>query len=516
MKPALWARWGTWLLAALLVCAASSRADTVASLLGNFTINQFSGLRLTRESVEVHQVVVFGQVPALAELHKADADGNGVTTEEERNTYVERLAKELGQGLDLRIDGAALPLRVMRWSSSLPTEQGGFSFRVDVYLSAPLLAAPAGAARNLQFVNRNFEGRIGWNEIAVEAAPRITAFEGNAYANSLTNALNEALKSLPEGGPLAEREVQLQFAAGPLPDSAHALALRPGVGAGPASVAKNSWLERQTRRLIDSISTPSLTPIVLLLCLLGALALGALHALSPGHGKTLVGAYLIGSRGTARHAFFLGLTVTLTHTAGIFLLGFATLFASHFIEPERMVPLLSAIAAVLVFGMGSTLLVQRTRAARRVVPIFHPAQPAPLSLRPLGAEFHSDGSHWHSHGGTLHSHLPPNRAAHRITWRSLLALGVSGGLVPCPSALVLLLAAVAVNRTSAGMLLVLAFSAGLAITLTLVGLAFLYARSRIPRLGLMARWPHLLPVSSAAAITLIGVILCAAAVQGFR
>jgi nickel/cobalt transporter (NicO) family protein len=122
----------------------------------------------------------------------------------------------------------------------------------------------------------------------------------------------------------------------------------------------------------------------------------------------------------------------------------------------------------------------------------------------------------HSHGGgPLHSHLPPGATGEKITWRSLLALGISGGLVPCPSAMVLLLAAVALNKTAYGMLLVVAFSVGLAITLTLVGLAFLYARKRFTRPEAGSRWTHLLPVLSAGTITLLGVALCIGALKTF-
>jgi len=486
-----------------LFMTGTSRADTVASLLGNFTINQFSGLTLGRDSLDLHYAVVFGQLPALRELHLADADGNGVTTEQERNAYTAGLAQSLAAGLELTVDGIAVPLHAVRWSSGLPTEQGGFSLRVDVYLSGPLPAAGSQAPRALQFANRNYAERIGWNEITVAAQPGIAAFDGNAFSNSLTNALADAISSLPEGGPLSEREVQLAFTTGELPKGALKLPLRAGSAAAtvPERGVENSWLSRQTRRLIEAISTASLTPTMLLLCALGALLLGAVHALSPGHGKTLVGAYLIGSRGTARHAAFLGLTVTVTHTAGVFILGFATLSLSRFIAPERLVPILNVISALLVVGMGSILLTQRARAARRGALIFYPLQ---------------QGAGWHSHGGRMHTHLPMGDKGRGISWRGLLALGISGGLVPCPSALVLLLACVALSKTALGMLLVLAFSVGLAITLTAVGLAFLYARNRFPRLGAKARWPHLLPLLSSAAITIIGILLCAGAVQSFK
>ena len=509
----------------------ASRADTVASLLGNFTLNQYCGLNLTRTAVDVHYAVVFGQLPALRELHRADANGDGVTTQEERDAYVGKLAPDIARNLILNVDGVPTALHAIHWTSSLPSEQGGFSLRVDMDFLAAL--PPADSARSLEFTNRNFAGGIGWHEIVVQTAPGLAVFDTNAYNDSLTGGLTEALKSLPAGGPLEERSVHLRFEPGSMPPGVVPLTSRGQradvTSAGPEGAQlkakKTDWIARETRRLVDSISAPRIASRIALFALLGALLLGAVHALSPGHGKTIVGAYLIGSRGTARHALFLGLTVTLTHTLGVFILGFATLYASRFIVPERLFPALSLISAVLVLGMGIVLLVQRARAARGSLfarqesPLgFQPIEPAdPTSRRALVfAPVHEHAHALHSHGGgPLHSHLPPGTAGEKITWRSLATLGISGGLVPCPSAMVLLLAAIALNKTAYGMLLVVAFSTGLAITLTAVGILFLYARNRFRgRLG-QARWPYLVPVASAGTITLLGAGLCIGALLSF-
>ena len=550
--------------AALLLtlgCAGAlvGRADTVASLLGNFTINQYCELHLSDKDAAVHYVVVFGQLPALRELHLADTNGDGVTSQLERDTYVGRLASGLGAGLTIEVDGVSVPLRATHWSSSLPAEQGGFSLRLDVDFAAALPAAARGSRRKILFGNQNYAGRMGWHEIVVQSAPGLSVFDTNAYSTSLTGGLANALQSLPSTGPLQERSVHLSFVAGSAPSGAMMLAARPGATApeirtstsantdSNASVAggmtEAAWIARQTRHLVDTISGPHLEPGVALLAFLGAMLLGAVHALSPGHGKTIVGAYLIGSRGTPRHAVFLGSTVTITHTLGVFVLGFATLYASRFIVPERLFPILSLLSAVLVLGMGILLLVQRTRAAYGALAepktgsiVFHPVAAAARPASGHGLIFahahgkdhghshihrnapihHSHAAMMHSHGGgAMHSHLPPGASGEQVTWRSLLTLGISGGLVPCPSAMVLLLAAVSLNKTAFGMLLVVAFSVGLAITLTAVGLAFLYARNRFhkPRQG--ARWPQLLPILSAGMITVLGVGLCFAAVKGF-
>jgi nickel/cobalt exporter len=525
------------LLLSVLVVSNVSRADTVASLLGNFTINQYCGLHVAAGSVRLHYVVVFGQLPALRELHLADADGNGVTSQTERDAYVGQLVPGFANDFDLRVDGAPVPLRPVQWTSSLPTEQGGFSLRIDVDFAAPLPAA-IGSARSLEFSNQNYAGRMGWHEIVVQGAADVAVFDTNAYSTSLTGGLTDALQSLPSAGPLDERSVRMTISARAPPHATLLAARGEGTAARANTVAVKSnedsvtaaegaWITRHTRQLVEAISGPRLAPQVTALALLGALLLGAVHALSPGHGKTIVGAYLIGSRGTPRHAVFLGLTVTVTHTIGVFALGFATLYASRFMVPERLFPVLNLISAVLVLGMGVILLFQRGRVARRALSksrsmgetVFYPV--GQLASAAAHRSIMAPAAQWadptlHSHGGgPPHSHLPPGAAAEKVTWRSLLTLGISGGLVPCPSALVLLLAAVALNKIAYGMLLVLAFSIGLAITLTLIGLTFLYARNRFRRPSVDARWPSLLPVLSAGTITALGIALCLGAVNGF-
>jgi nickel/cobalt transporter (NicO) family protein len=528
------------LLTAAFAAPLAARADTVASLLGNFTINQFCGLQLANTAVEVHYVVVFGQLPALRELHSADADGDGVTSQAERDAYIGKLAPGLAEGLSLRVDGMKVPLRATRWTSSLPTEQGGFSLRVDVDFAGALPAAVSDSTRTLDFTNQNYAGRMGWHEIVVKQASGVQVFNTNAYSTSLTGGLTEALQSLPAAGPLDERAVHLSFGDNapldaklltgrPRSDAAVASSTAPvSSRTGPAK-SENGWITHRTRQLVDALSGPHVPFRIAVLALLGALLLGAVHALSPGHGKTIVGAYLIGSRGTPRHALFLGLTVTITHTLGVFALGFATLYASRYVVPERLFPILSLISSVLVLVMGVVLLIQRGRAARQALA---EARPAPSSTyqfvrferaAPMGARglifapaLSYVDSTMHSHGGgPLHSHLPPGASGEKVTWRSLLTLGISGGLVPCPSAMVLLLAAVALNKTAYGMLLVVAFSVGLAITLTLVGLAFLYARNRLRRPSATNRWAHLLPVASACTIMVAGIALCVGALRSF-
>jgi ABC-type nickel/cobalt efflux system permease component RcnA len=527
----------------LVLAPTASRADTVASLLGNFTVNQFCGLTLDDAGVRVRYTVVFGQLPALRELHEADSDGDGVTSQAERDAYAKRVAPTFAKQLVLVVDGARIPLATTHTATSLPTEQGGFSLRLDVDLAGPLPASVANGTHTLGFANQNYPGRFGWQEIVVEPSQGISFFATNAFSTSLTADLTEALATLPSSGPLAERAVQMTFTHGAAPAGATLIAPRPGTTApniGPAGPppppSNGNWLALKTRQLVTMISTPHVAPTIAMLALLAAVVLGALHAFSPGHGKTIVGAYLIGSRATLRHAVFLAATVTITHTLGVFALGFATLFASRFVVPERLLPILSLVSGLLVLGMGIVLTVRRWPAARdawtsrgrRCAATAYRVVAEQASRGKAGHGFvmayagahHHDHAHDHvhdhahgegpmlAHGGRMHSHLPPGAAGEAVTWKALLALGVSGGLVPCPSAMVLLLAAIALDKTAFGLALVLAFSVGLAITLIAVGFVFLYARSRIRRPLATSRFARLLPVVSAAFITLVGALLC--------
>ncbi len=209
-----------------------------------------------------------------------------------------------------------------------------------------------------------------------------------------------------------------------------------------------------------------------------AFGLGAMHALAPGHGKTIVAAYLVGSRGTARHAVLLGLVVTFTHTVSVFLLGFVTLFLSQYILPERLYPMLGTVSGLSIVWIGATLFAGRMRAARS------------------------------RHSAHAHSHVPEGE----VSLTSLMALGASGGLVPCPSALVLLLSSVAVGRIALGLTLLAAFSTGLAVVLMTVGLAALYARRLFPGERAPRRLAfRYLPVASAGIIVCVGALMTAAA-----
>jgi ABC-type nickel/cobalt efflux system permease component RcnA len=255
---------------------------------------------------------------------------------------------------------------------------------------------------------------------------------------------------------------------------------------------------------------------------LAATAWGASHALTPGHGKAIVGAYLIGSRGTPLHALYIGLLGTATHTLGVMALGLVALFASRFLLPEQLTPWLALASGMIVVAIGATLLYQRVVAARK----------NDMDTHHHTVHVHEDHEHHHNHDHTHghehrhghphghdhhhahhHSHLPPGADGAAVTWRSLLALGVSGGLLPCPAALVLLLTTISIGRTGLGILLVIAFSIGLAAVLTLVGMLFIKGSLLLRGTGAATPLKRYAPGFSALVIIIIGVFITAKAVS---
>jgi ABC-type nickel/cobalt efflux system permease component RcnA len=494
------------LLAWLVLCGCGVEAS--AHPLGNFTVNRFARVRVEPGGVRVRYVIDMAEIPAFQESQVMDANRDGAVSDEEAAVYLEGLAPRLTEGVVLTSDGERVPLRLASKAVSMPLGAGGLKtlrIECDFEGAAP---ASAGAAHRLRFEDANFRERVGWREMVVKAAPGVTVFDSDAYGSALT----DELKTYPEdtlAAPLDERSAEFSWTRGAAPDGAVALRTRDG---RPAVQSRD--------RFAELISAPELTPLVALLGLLLATGLGALHAMSPGHGKTVVGAYLVGSRGTAKHAAFLGLTVTLTHTSSVFALGLLTLFASNYVLPETLFPYLSLASGAIVLTIGLTLFARRLRSAFGRAGSeghdHHTHEPTHGHGRAHAAGHdhtrgheHGDGAPTHSHGGREHSHLPPGADGSPLTWRSLLALGVSGGLLPCPSALVVMLAAISLGRVGYGLALIVAFSVGLAATLTAVGLLFVYAsRFVAARRAGEGRVMKALPVLSSLVIACAGAAIC--------
>src|SRR2546425_5744464 len=432
----------------LLAAAAVIIAMTgviIAHPLGNFTINHYARIEASGDRINIRYVIDMAEIPAFQELQSIDAAATASPSSTELKSYAAQSASKYAEKINLTVDGVPLRVQPVASNVTLPRGAGGLpTLRLECDFKATLSASVGGATHRIRFEDGSYEDRIGWREIIVAPATGWAIFDSSAFGTGLT----DELKAYPEdslAAPLDERSAEFSLTRGAVPAGATALLTRDG---HPASVSRD--------RFAELIAVPNLTPLIALIGLLISASLGALHALSPGHGKTIVGAYLVGSRGTARHAAFLGMTVTITHTLGVFALGLVMLFASQYIVPERLFPILSLISGGIVLVIGLGLFIRRLRSALK------------HSRGHEHSHDHPHHDHNHSHDGEPHSHLPPGADEPRIGLRSLLALGISGGLLPCPSALVVLLSAISLHRVGYGLVLVIAFSLGLATTLTAV------------------------------------------------
>jgi ABC-type nickel/cobalt efflux system permease component RcnA len=527
-------RWLLPTLIAVVLVIARAPARAEAHPLGNFTVNQYSRLEVGRDTIRVRYIVDMAEIPAFQERQAMDANDDGQVSDAESAAYLDRQSPALLAGLRLAVNGAPAALRVADQGLSFPEGQGGLlTLRMEFEMEAAVTGAAQPIA--LDYRDGNFAERIGWREIVVRAGDGVMLSDASAPAQDQS----DELRSYPQdmlSSPLDVREAHASATIGATP------AVSTTAAAPPAAQPDSAGMPDAFANLI---ATRELTPAAIALALLLALLLGAGHALTPGHGKTIVAAYLVGARGTARHAIFLGVTTTVTHTAGVFALGFVTLWISNYILPEQLYPWLEFISGVLVIGIGVMLFRGRLMALLRR-PTLRPGSGQATDDRPFDtaqgkrptteAHFHDHdhdhdhshdhghdhdhdhdhshdhGHHYgHDHGPHGHTHMPPGADGAPVTWRGLLALGISGGLLPCPSALVVLLSAIALHRVAFGMLLIVAFSVGLAGVLTGIGLLLVYARRLFERFPTDGRLLQALPVASAAFVTLAGLAITAGA-----
>jgi nickel/cobalt transporter (NicO) family protein len=462
--------------------------SAVAHPLGNFSVNQFSRLEVGSAEIKIRQVLDLAEIPTFQLRSDIDADKDGLLTQAELDSYASGITPDFLSNLKLTQSGGILQIAENAKTVRLEKGAGGLeTLRISWDLSARLQES----AGKIAFENTNYPERLGWREIVVAKQSGVEVFDSTVFASGVT----DELKAYPEetlSSPLSERAAEFSFTRGAVPSGARPLQNRDGHMA--TAVQKD--------RLAELIAVPEITPAIALFGLLLALGLGAMHAMSPGHGKAVVGAYLVGSKGTPKHAAFLGLTVTITHTLGVFALGLLTLFASNFILPETLMPFLSFFSGLIVLYIGLTMFKTRLFAILGFDNAGHHHHHDDGHSH--SHEHHHDG-HTHTHDGHTHSHLPPEK----ITWKGLIALGVSGGLLPCPSALVLMLSAISLGRIGYGLVLTVAFSLGLAATLTAVGLAFLYIGKLFGGSRLGSNWiVRSLPIASAFVIACVGAVIC--------
>ena len=528
-----------WL--ALLLLLLPARA-CLAHPMGNFSVNHYSKLTLEPDGIRLQYYIDLAEIPTYQELQQYNITPADTAA---LSPFLTRRGAELERGLSLRVDGAALPLQLVSKGVIFPPGAGGLPTMKLGYVFHAAYPTSKGAA-SLAYADNNYPGHAGWKEIIVAGPPALlqassapSTDRSAGLSNYPTDMLNSppqdlsatvrftvpaapvlpaaiaakvqrssapassATATVAEAHPVTPKHSPVHVAATTPRKAVHASALHVAAApraAAPAQQPMHLEANRQgTSRsaFTQLVTTQHLSLWFLFTAAFISMGLGALHALEPGHGKTIVAAYLVGSRGTARHAMLLGIIVTVAHTASVFALGAITLYASRYILPEQLYPWLGILSGLTIAALGGYMLLRRWTGED-------------MEHAHAAGAMHG---HWFSRRTKETSDLaaaaavaqPENRT---VSLTQLFTLGITGGIIPCPAALVVLLSAFSLHRVGFGFFLITAFSIGLAAVLISFGLLMVYARRFISRLQvdgpLTRRW---LPVASAAFMTILGLAI---------
>ncbi|MFL5768206.1 MAG: nickel/cobalt transporter [Actinomycetota bacterium] len=511
-------------VAAILLAPAAASAHP----LGNFTINLFSGISIVPHEIHVHYAVDMAEIPTYQETQqRIDANGDGTASATEQQAWARRTAPQLLSQVHLTVGGEPVRLSVGSARMAFHPGQGGLKvLRLDAEFTGPVPTSGP-----VHYVDDNYQDHIGWREITALGA------NGEAVRNSSVpvSSVSDELRAYPANllqSPLHVTEATFSFAPGAsnvvTAGSADASGARPGVIGGSFAA------------LVDR---SGLSAAVVALCLLLAIGFGALHAILPGHGKTLMAAYLVGAGGRIRHAVTVGVAVSLMHTVSVIALGLVVLYAqSLFPRPEDVYPWLGLLSGIVVVSLGVGLFVVRYRGRSRAAAAVsdhhhseseslpeeehdHPHDHEHLHEQEVrerelvGAGLSTDRpalplngiavassvvDEQHTHGGRAHTHLVPDGPV--LSRKGLTALALAGGILPSPTAVIVLVAGVAIHRVPFALGLIVAFSVGLAAALIIVGVAALSARDLVSR-KMSSSVGQILPLLSALAIAGVGVFL---------
>ncbi|MFI1910705.1 nickel/cobalt transporter [Streptomyces microflavus] len=495
----------TTLTATALAAVASAAVAPAAAAhpLGNFSVNYHTGLVLRPDRIDTRIIVDRAEIAALQERPTIDSDHDDTVSDSESRAYADKVCSDLSEQLHLRV--GAKRANWQQLSATLAYENGEAGLKTSRLTCELTTQAALSEPTDIRAETHYDTTRIGWHEMTA-TGQEVRLTRTDVPATSPTRELRQYPQD-PLASPLDQRTASLRSEPGQ------------GAGAVPAVVADlpgagviSGVLAKVTGAFDSLVGAREITLPVGLLALFLALVLGASHAAMPGHGKTIMAAYLAGRRGTRRDALTVGATVTLTHTAGVLVLGLALPVSTH-LAGETVLMWLGAASGLLVTAIGLWLLLRAVRGRPQ-----HNHHHHGPNHSHSHADQHHDHHHDHGHGAdsphhhgpvtpasahgsapagqlqatpavaTLappdHEHHPADtstapRNARRTSRSGLIGMGIAGGLVPSPSALVVLLGAVALGRTAFGVLLVIGYGLGMATTLTLAGLLLVRLRERI-------------------------------------
>ena len=471
--------------------------------MGNFSVSHFTRFDVGKKAVKITYVLDLAEIPTYQLMRDWNLDP-AADAKIPQSTLDEKAALQAAEWikqLDFTSDGAHLQPKLERTTIKLTDGAGGMHVsRIESGLRLDNVQG------KLAFEDRNYPDRAGWKEIVIASAdgtPIIQASQSGAdRSKALTEYPADPTLTPPQDlrasivwhvdtPVIVTKIVPIEQPAAPVTQAATAT---PSAAPKPVAgeVTRGDYLSRM-------LSQHDIPFNVMLIGIAVAFAFGALHAKSPGHGKTMVAAYLVGSRGTMKQAVFLGGMVTLTHTISVFILGLVTLAFAKYLAPEKLVTWLGVASGISIILIGASLFYKRLRTLSGAKGHAH------------HHHHHHDHSHTHDHdhdhdhGPHGHSHIPEGE----VSIKSLIALGASGGMVPCPSALVLLLISISLGHVGLGLLLLVSFSLGLAGVLMAIGMLVIYAKQWLPDPVKTSQHPafRLIPVLSAFVIVCIGLVM---------
>lgn len=570
---------------------------------------QFSTLTLDKDQITIEIEIMVGPLLVDRIDDAVDTDHDGQFSAAEQQAW----GQQLTHHVSLRVDDRAIPLRLLY--VRVPTFRALINGQECVFVryqaNLGAVSDPPDSTHRVTYVN-NYMEKLSFYATSVLIRDGVDMDiwgwrdDGSVYHFNyrLTNAPTPTpTLSLTATSPSSTPTSTSPLATTARPTRSASTPAPPAPGSdGSNAITRPEVRDRPLENLLRT-SNPSFGFLALALGF--SVVMGGLHALTPGHGKAIVAAYLVSARGTWRHATLLGSVVTATHTASVIVLGLLMLLATQIVLPERVIPWLEIASGLLIVGLGISLFWQRWRdpaghghqhlpspvptltgtgwgemldarkvnvavlghapaladlvlhGCQRLEAAPNPGAPAVnlLGLCCTSAAQHQElvvttglvdvvvldrGSEYPALTATAQRYGVPialvdvpaamvdpqeavqtildaatehfdQRAAEQahvgLSLRNLISLGVSGGLVPCPDALAILLLAIALNRVVFGLSIILAFSLGLAVTLIAIGLITVTGRSLLERftdLGRIARW---ISPASALVVVILGLIM---------
>jgi ABC-type nickel/cobalt efflux system permease component RcnA len=461
--------------------AASSASAIRMHPLGNFSINRYTGLVVLPDRLRVHHVQDYAEIPTEQVRRRIDADADETFDPPELRAWARPTCRAATRHLSITVQENAVPLELLTARADVRKGQAGLqTLRLECEMSATI--TPIDDTVSLVLIDRALSNGIAWREITAKGQG-VTLVESDVPARSISRVLTSYPPDLLQN-PINQRVANLVVRKGGAASHANEQAQ-------PIRTVLPRGVDKLTSDFMATIGRHDLGLSMGLMAVVVAVVLGALHAVGPGHGKTIMAAYAAG-RGeqSLRTVLTLGATVTLTHTAGVLLLGILVAVGTAF-APQATYPWLTAISGVLVTLVGATMLWQAH--ARR-------------------SHSHEHG-HGHAHG---HPHGHDHRQRHdhpheqRRGTGGILLMGIAGGMVPTPSAVVVLLGAAALGHAWFGVVLVAAYGAGMALVLVLAGLAAVRLSQVLQKRLERARQPRalrILPMVTASAVVVLGLVL---------